>query len=120
MEKKAVNYQILLRGIILLGFALLTFKLLITNTIGYLIAPKMNPFMYFTAGTLLVLSIYYILSATSEKDQFVCQCDHHRPSKSRLKSFIYYTVFIFPILSGFLFFDHTIGFSCYKASYLFR
>lgn len=109
MEKKAVNYQILLRGIILLGFALLTFKLLITNTIGYLIAPKMNSFMYFTAGTLLVLSIYYILSATSEKDQFVCQCDHHRPSKSRLKSFIYYTVFIFPILSGFLFFDHTIG-----------
>lgn len=109
MKKRSVNHHILLKGIILIGYALFTFKLLITNDIGYLIAPKMNPFMYFTCGILLFLGIYYIFSATSDKNQPICHCHNHRSSNKRFKSLIYYFVFIIPILSGFLFSNHTIG-----------
>ena len=42
------SFHHLIRGIILIGFMLLLFKLLITNYISLLIAPKMIRFIYFT------------------------------------------------------------------------
>ncbi|MFC0027279.1 TIGR03943 family putative permease subunit [Neobacillus cucumis] len=105
------SFHHLLRGIILIGFMLLLFKLLLTNNISLLIAPKMIRFIYFTLFICLILGVLLIIRGTSGKDlSYHCDCDgdHAYPS-SISKSLFLYLLFIIPITTGFLFSNNVLG-----------
>ncbi|MCM3727904.1 TIGR03943 family protein [Neobacillus cucumis] len=99
------SFHHLLRGIILIGFMLLLFKLLLTNNISLLIAPKMIHFIYFTLFVCLILGVLLIIRGTSGKDHSNhCDCDgDHSYPTSFCKSLFLYLLFIIPITTGFLF-----------------
>ncbi|MFB5196913.1 TIGR03943 family protein [Neobacillus sp. KR4-4] len=105
------SFHHLIRGIILIGFTLLIFKLLLTNNISLLIAPKMIRFIYFTLFICLILGVLLIIRGTSGKDHsYHCDCDgdHTYPS-SFGKSVFLYLLFIIPITTGFLFSNNVLG-----------
>lgn len=99
------SYHILFQGIILIGFFLLIFKLIVTGNIHYFIAPKMVPFAYFSVAVLFILGVIQIWRATSGKIEDVyCSCGFiHNQGNSFLRSLFVYTLFIFPVLTGLLF-----------------
>ncbi|MEH7415108.1 TIGR03943 family protein [Neobacillus drentensis] len=99
------SFHHLLRGIILIGFMLLLFKLLLTNNISLLIAPKMTHFIYFTLFVCLILGVLLIIRGTSGKDDsYHCDCDgDHSYPASFSKGLFLYLLFILPITTGFLF-----------------
>ncbi|WP_416826189.1 TIGR03943 family putative permease subunit [Ectobacillus polymachus] len=104
------SYHHFIRGIILIGFALLVFKLLVTNNITYFIAPKMVQFIYFSLVVLLILSGLLILRDTSKKDKYQCHCEgEHSYPTSIFKSILLYSLFIIPITTGFLFSDNVLN-----------
>ncbi|QIZ08386.1 TIGR03943 family protein [Priestia megaterium] len=99
------SFHHLLRGIILIGFMLLLFKLLLTNNISLLIAPKMLRFIYFTLFVLIILGVLLIIRGTShQKHIYHCDCnsDHSYPTTFG-KGLFLYLLFIIPITTGFLF-----------------
>lgn len=99
------NFHHLLRGIILIGFMLFLFKLLLTGNITLLIAPKMVRLIYFTLFVLLTLGVLLIIRGTSDqKHLYHCDCDgDHSYPTSLGKSLFLYLLFIIPITTGFLF-----------------
>jgi putative membrane protein len=102
------GFHIYIRGIILLGFTLLFFKLLVTGDITNFIAPRMMPFMYFAAGTLFVLGIVQIWrSGSKNKEELVCNCGFdHGESSTPIQSILIYSMFVLPVLTGFMFPDN--------------
>lgn len=93
------------RGIILFGFTLLFLSLILTGNITYYIAPRMMPFIYFAMAIFLLLSVLQVLRSLAKKpDQEAdCGCEgyHHMP-KGRWKKVAIYSIFIIPLLTGFL------------------
>ncbi|MBU5212951.1 TIGR03943 family putative permease subunit [Heyndrickxia oleronia] len=116
MEEQRLKFHIFLRGIILIGFTLLFYKLLISNQINYFIAPKMRPYLYFSTFVFMVLGIFQVFKGTSNKKETIfCDCcDDHHPPKTTFRSVLYYLIFIIPLLTGFLFSDHILGSSIAK------
>ncbi|SMQ86782.1 TIGR03943 family protein [Bacillus sp. OV166] len=105
------SFHHLIRGIILIGFMLLLLKLLLTNNISLLIAPKMIRFIYFTLFICLILGVLLIMRGTSgQNHSYHCDCDgdHNYPS-SFGKSVFLYLLFIIPITTGFLFSNNVLG-----------
>jgi putative membrane protein len=99
------SFHHLIRGIILIGLTLLLFKLLLTNNISLLIAPKMIKFVYFTFIVLFILGVLLIIRGTSnQKHPNHCECDgEHSYPTSFFKGLFLYLLFIIPIATGFLF-----------------
>ena len=109
MEKERdYGFHVYLRGIILLGFTLLFFKLIVTGNIINFIAPRMYPFMYFAAAVLFILGVLQIWrSGSKNKEELVCDCGFDHGEKSTpIQSLLIYSMFIFPIVTGFMFPDN--------------
>ncbi|HFJ9450761.1 TIGR03943 family protein [Bacillus anthracis] len=105
-EQKA--YHRYIRGIILIGLAMLLFKLLVTGNIYNFIAPKMIKFTYIAFVVILFLGSLQVWRDGREKqDDYNC-CKHHTALKSGMKSFFVYVLFVVPIISAFLFGSVTI------------
>ncbi|MCM3162366.1 TIGR03943 family protein [Metabacillus litoralis] len=100
-----LGFQKFIRGIILVGFTMLLFKLIISGDITNFIAPKMLPFIYFATGTFLILGTIQIFRSDSKKDmELFCDCGlDHAAKSSPIKSLLIYSIFLFPILTGFMF-----------------
>lgn len=105
-EQKA--YHRYIRGIILIGLAMLLFKLLVTGNIYNFIAPKMIKFTYIAFVVILIFGIVQVWRDGREKQHDCNCCKHHTTSKSGIKSFFVYVLFVVPIVSAFLFGSVTI------------
>ncbi|MFY4775029.1 TIGR03943 family putative permease subunit [Metabacillus sp. RGM 3146] len=103
--------NIYLKGIFLLGFALLWIKLLITGNILNFIAPRMIPFISFSALAFFLLgTIQLFLRDSSDHAEHDCNCgSSHHQRTSFTKSILIYAIFLAPLLIGFLFPDQTLG-----------
>jgi putative membrane protein len=101
-KERDYNFHILLRGIILIGFFLLIFKLLLTGSIQNYMAPKMMPFTYFAIVVLLILGVIQVWRSGSEKrEEVYCNCGFdHNNTGSFVQTFFIYSMFILPILIG--------------------
>ncbi|MEB9946112.1 TIGR03943 family protein [Bacillus cereus] len=99
-EQKA--YHRYIRGIILIGLAMLLFKLLVTGNIYNFIAPKMIKFTYIAFVVILIFGIVQVWGDGREKQHDYNCCKHHTTSKSGIKSFFVYVLFVVPIVSAFL------------------
>ncbi|QST01327.1 TIGR03943 family protein [Pontibacillus sp. ALD_SL1] len=108
------HHHIFIRSVILLGFTLLLFKLMVTGNIYNYIAPKMLPYFYFALIVFMILGGRQFLRGDREKEA-ACGCNHeHTYSTSTIKSLSIYLLFIIPVISGFLFSEHTLGASVAK------
>ncbi|GIP15989.1 hypothetical protein J40TS1_16310 [Paenibacillus montaniterrae] len=114
------------RGGILLGFTLYMTYLAQIGKLHYYIVPRMIPYVHLTTIALYVLALYTIYLAWQEKsskhqhhehdhDQghehthgHDCSCQHE-PPRSKTKSTLIYSLFIFPLLLGFLLPDQLMG-----------
>ncbi|MFD5261635.1 TIGR03943 family putative permease subunit [Bacillus wiedmannii] len=105
-EQKA--YHRYIRGIILIGLAMLLFKLLVTGNIYNFIAPKMIKFTYIAFVVILLLGSLQVWGDGREKQDDCNCCKHHTALKSGMKSFFVYVLFVVPIISAFLFGSVTI------------
>ncbi|AIY76863.1 TPA: TIGR03943 family protein [Bacillus tropicus] len=105
-EQKA--YHRYIRGIILIGLAMLLFKLLVTGNIYNFIAPKMIKFTYIAFVVILFLGCLQVWRDGREKQDDCNCCKHHTALKSGMKSFFVYVLFVVPIISAFLFGSVTI------------
>ncbi|MRX73254.1 TIGR03943 family protein [Bacillus lacus] len=101
-----------IRGIILAGYALLFYKLLIHAKLDHFIAPKMFIYIYFAFFAFLLLSSLLIAGSrrnSVEQARQDCDCEggHYYPS-SLLASISVYALFTIPLAVGFLFSDHVL------------
>ncbi|MGE7884564.1 TIGR03943 family putative permease subunit [Bacillus sp. NPDC094077] len=109
MEKEEQQaYHGYIRGIILMGLAMLLFKLLVTGNIYNFIAPKMIKFTYIAFVVILLLGSIQVWGNEREEEDDCNCCMHHRISKSRMKNYFVYVLFVVPIISAFLFGSITI------------
>jgi putative membrane protein len=97
-----VSDNLFLRGVLLVGFALLMFKLIVTGQIQQLIAPKMFPFIYFAMSTLFILGVIQIWRSDGKENAVCCGCDHHE-RKHPFQSLIVCVLFIVPVITGLMF-----------------
>ncbi|MRX72401.1 TIGR03943 family protein [Bacillus lacus] len=99
------RFHVFIRGIILIGFTMLMFKLITTGNITNFIAPRMMPFIYFAVVTFLILGVVQIWRSGSKNDEeVVCNCGfEHSEKNSPLQSLVIYSFFVFPIITGFMF-----------------
>ena len=105
----SVRFHTYIRGIILLGYALLLLKLFLTFNLQYFIAPKMNGYLYFALGVFLLLGAIQVIRGTSSNTKsHSCDCEGHELPRGAMKSFMIYTLFVFPIVLGFLLPDNVL------------
>ncbi|PFB39993.1 TIGR03943 family putative permease subunit [Bacillus cereus] len=102
------DFHTYIRGIILLGFAMLLFKLLVTGDMDHFIAPKMIKFTYFAFITSLILGCLQILLSGEEKQKPCHCCQNHTLPQSKIGACMLYVIFLVPIVSAFLFSNVTI------------
>lgn len=107
-EKKQKAYHRYIRGIILIGLAMLLFKLFVTGNIYNFIAPKMIKFTYIAFVVILLLGSLQVWGDEREEQDDCNCCKHHTALKSGVKSFFVYVLFVVPIISAFLFGSVTI------------
>ncbi|MGU3397562.1 TIGR03943 family putative permease subunit [Priestia sp. D51] len=107
MKKIDQQFIIYIRGILLIGFSLLMFKLILTGKIIQFIAPKMMPFIWFSSGTFFLLGIIQIWRSSINKD-LSCECGHDHTEKGKIRTALIYSLFLLPIMTGFLFSNHTL------------
>jgi putative membrane protein len=99
------HFHTYIRGIILIGFTMLLFKLIVTGDIINFIAPRMMPFIYFATGTFFMMGVIQIWRSGSKKvDDVHCGCGtNHDLQGSPIKSLLLYLLFIIPVVTGFMF-----------------
>ncbi|MFE4046694.1 MULTISPECIES: TIGR03943 family putative permease subunit [Priestia] len=107
MKKIDQQFVIYIRGILLIGFSLLMFKLILTGKIIQFIAPKMMPFILFSSGTFFLLGIIQIWRSSINQD-LSCECGHNHTEKGKIRTTFIYSLFLLPIMTGFLFSNHTL------------
>ncbi|MEL3972503.1 TIGR03943 family protein [Rossellomorea oryzaecorticis] len=101
--KSSEQFHTYIRGIILIGYALLVLKLFLTFNMQNFVAPKMHIYMYFSLGVFLVLGVIQIIRGTSWKGKaHHCDCEGHELPKGFLRSTIVYSLFVIPVVLGFL------------------
>jgi putative membrane protein len=101
--KSSAQFHTYIRGIILIGYALLVLKLFLTFNLQNFVAPKMHKYMYFSLGVFLVLGAVQVIRGTSSQSKdHSCDCEGHELPKGFLRSIFVYALFVFPIIIGFL------------------
>ncbi|MFS0659886.1 TIGR03943 family protein [Niallia alba] len=88
-----------LQGIVLIGFSLLIFKLMVTGEVVRLVAPKMVPLLYITMALLFLLGFFRLLNSNLKGAD--CDCDVCDENASLMNLTFSYLLFFSPL---FLFF----------------
>lgn len=106
MKEYDHSFHAYIQGIILLGFALLILALILTGNIVYYIAPVMMPFIYFALVSFFLLGIIQVFRSTTSNshehgNDCGCEHDHQIRGPIWLKLGVY-SIFILPILFGFV------------------
>lgn len=112
-NKSDLGFHAYIRGIILFGFALFILGLIITDNMKYYIAPRMMPFIYFSIVVFFLLGIIQIFRSTKKgqtEEEIDCDCglDHQVSGPSWVKVVVY-SIFILPLLMGFIIPDQALN-----------
>ncbi|WP_440603141.1 TIGR03943 family putative permease subunit [Bacillus sp. GB_SG_008] len=102
-EQEKRGFHIYIRGIILIGFAMLLFKLLITGHIDNFIAPRMVKLIYVATIVSLLLGCLQVWRSGNEKLKACHCCEEHVLPKTKIGTCFFYGLFLIPIISAFLF-----------------
>jgi putative membrane protein len=104
----SARFHAYLRGLILIGFALLWLKLLLTDQILNYVSPRMLPLISLSTLLFLILGIIQIVRSTSDEEtNYYCECGiDHQENSSFFKNIGLYSMMFFPLLIGFVFSNH--------------
>lgn len=111
MEKKrSLTFHYFLRAAILIGFAMYILFLVKTDNIVYYIAPRMVIYVKLAAFGFYIIAIYqiYIAIGSIWSSRASCNCEHP-PSRSIFRNMIVYSMFIIPLVLGFMLPDTALG-----------
>ncbi|AYV70539.1 MULTISPECIES: TIGR03943 family putative permease subunit [Niallia] len=95
-----------LQGIVLIGFSLLIFKLLVTGDVGQLVAPKMVPLLGITMTLMFLLGFFRLLNSNLKGAD--CDCDVCDENASFLNLTFSYLLFFSPLMLFFTLQDMSI------------
>jgi putative membrane protein len=102
-ENRFLSLHYFVRTFILLGFSSYIVFLSKSGALGYYIAPRMMIYVQASAVVLYIVSCYqgYMALRAYWGNRVVCDCEH-TPSRSVMRNGIAYSLFILPLLVGFL------------------
>lgn len=106
------GFHAFFRGIILFGFTMFFLNLVLSGSIKLYIAPIMMPFIYFALVVFMLLSVVQIIRSTPKGQEEEVECDcgtNHQMTGSRWKKVMIYSIFIMPLLMGFMLPDKTLN-----------
>lgn len=107
--RETQSFHMYIRGLLLIGFGMLLFKLLVTGNIENFLAPKMEKFMIGTFLIVITLGIAQVMRSGKEEDGACSCCEHsHHLPRRKITSLLLYSLFLIPIVTAFLFSDHII------------
>jgi uncharacterized repeat protein (TIGR03943 family) len=101
--KRGYSAHYFARAVILLGFAMFIVHLVKSDSLIYYIAPRMENYVKYSAVGLYLVAVHqvYVAIRTFLGDRKSCECDHP-PSRSVFRSGVVYSLFLLPLLLGFL------------------
>ncbi|GGG10457.1 hypothetical protein GCM10010912_63570 [Paenibacillus albidus] len=107
-EARVIRLHYLLRAALLLAFALYIAHLAQQDTLHYYIAPKLARWVRLCPVPLALMALALAVQAFYGKGSALCDCEHRLP-RSFVKSTALYSLFLFPLLLGFLLPDQALG-----------
>jgi putative membrane protein len=112
-EERRLALHYFIRGILLGGFTYYVVHLVDSDRLQYYIAPRMIPYVKYSAMALFVLAAYFVYMAIQKsfgktEDEEDCDCGHV-PSRSVFRSVLLYGLFAVPLLLGFSLPDTIMG-----------
>ncbi|MEX2414959.1 MAG: TIGR03943 family protein [Paenibacillaceae bacterium] len=112
-SNRALGFHYLIRSVIVLSFSILITYLIKSGNINLYIAPRMLILVKLSAIGFYVIGMYQMYSAyrylRNQSSMAVdCDCDH-TPTGSVWKHIMIYSLFVFPLLLGFLLPNATMG-----------
>ncbi|WP_336774289.1 TIGR03943 family putative permease subunit [Paenibacillus sp. MMO-58] len=112
-EQRHIAVHHIIRAVILGGFSFYVVHLVKMDKLQYYLAPRMMPYIKYSAVALFLLAAYYVymaLQSSDHKHEHDADCDcGHEPPRSLPKNMAIYSVFLLPLLFGFLFPDKIMG-----------
>jgi uncharacterized repeat protein (TIGR03943 family) len=109
-QERKLTAHYFLRAAILTGFAMYILYLVKSDNILYYIAPRMIIYIKLSAIGFYVIAVYQVFLAINSffGKQVDCDCDHP-PSRSWIRNTAAYSLFILPLLLGFMLPDSAMG-----------
>lgn len=107
-ESRSIRLHYSIRAFILLSFALYIGHLVQQDTLHYYVTPKLASLVKLCPIPLSVMALSLTIQALFGRSSALCNCDQHLP-RSGLRSIALYSLFLFPLLLGFLLPDRALG-----------
>ncbi|WP_052088042.1 TIGR03943 family putative permease subunit [Paenibacillus wynnii] len=107
-DSRSIRMHYSLRAFILLSFALYIGHLVHQDTLHYYVTPKLASLVKLCPIPLAAMAFSLTVQALFGKSSALCNCDQHLP-RSNLRSITLYSLFLFPLLLGFLLPDRALG-----------
>ncbi|GMK39157.1 TIGR03943 family protein [Paenibacillus sp. CCS19] len=112
VEHRHLTVHHLLRAVILAGFSFYVVHLVKIDRLQYYIAPRMTPYIKYSAVAMFLLAAYYLYLALQGSDHkhhgSDCECAHE-PTRSLSRNIVIYGLFLLPLMLGFAFPDRIMG-----------
>ncbi|MCY7766486.1 TIGR03943 family putative permease subunit [Bacillus inaquosorum] len=105
-ENKTYSFDAVVRGLLLIGFALMVLKLYLTGHILHFISPRMLLFTKFFIVAAFALGILSFIWRKQDSPHACCACASSQTSSASHPWL--YSFFLIPIVSGFLFPNHVL------------
>jgi len=96
-----------LQGIVLIGFSLLLFKLLVKGDISLFVSYKMEPYLFITMVVMFMLGFFRLVNSNLKGAD--CDCDVCDETISPLKLVLSYSLFLSPLFLFFTLTDYSIN-----------
>lgn len=110
MDDQRLAFHHYLRGIALGGIALFLFRLALYGDLKYYLSPKLEGYTKIAIVVLALLSFMHFILPPDHNHCEGCEHEHaHAIPKKGLHSFVFFCLFFLPVLSGFIFPNHTLG-----------
>jgi TIGR03943 family protein len=111
-EHRHLTVHHLLRAVISAGFSFYIVHLVKIDKLQYYIAPRIMPYVKYSAVALFVLAAFYLYRAlqgsSHEHHGPACDCEHES-NHSLPNNILLYSLFLFPLLLGFILPDKIMG-----------
>lgn len=104
----SIRFHYVLRAVILLAFALYIGHLVQQDALHYYVAPKLARWIRLCPVPLSLMALSLGLQAVLGRSSALCDCEHRLP-RSLLGSSALYSLFLLPLLLGFLLPDRALG-----------
>ncbi|MGN7760710.1 TIGR03943 family putative permease subunit [Paenibacillus sp. 22594] len=107
-DSRSIRLHYGFRSLVLLLFALYIGHLVQQDALHYYVAPKLARWIRLCPVPLALMALSLGIQALFGKSTLLCDCEHRLP-RSGLGSAMLYSLFLFPLLLGFLLPDRSLG-----------